>query len=257
MPSLIAASVAPALRELAARKPTAVTLINNAAVASPAGLLGALDAAALESALATNVTAPLVLTDLFCRAFPDAAIARRVINVSSGAAQSPIAGSSAYCASKAAIEMLTRTLAIEQPQIESIAIRPGISKPACRPTCVRSTRRSSRVSISSAASRRTGCSSRPLRSPRGSSTGLRSARSSRDASMPTPTSRERGTHDTPSQTQEETRAMNAPEPPPIPAWQTVPGYPDIVYDKCDEGIAKITINRPEVRNAFRPETRRR
>ncbi len=126
MPTLIAASVAPALRELAARKPTAVTLINNAAVASPAGLLGALDAAALESALATNVTAPLVLTDLFCRAFPDAAIARRVINVSSGAAQSPIAGSSAYCASKAAIEMLTRTLAIEQPQIESIAIRPGI-----------------------------------------------------------------------------------------------------------------------------------
>src|SRR5512140_1245217 len=91
MPSLIAASVAPALRELAAHKPTAVTLINNAAVASPAGLLGALDAAALESALATNVTAPLVLTDLFCRAFPDAAIARRVINVSSGAAQSPIA----------------------------------------------------------------------------------------------------------------------------------------------------------------------
>jgi naphthoate synthase len=50
------------------------------------------------------------------------------------------------------------------------------------------------------------------------------------------------------------RAMNAPEPPPIPAWQTVPGYRDIVYDKCDEGIAKITINRPEVRNAFRPET---
>jgi NAD(P)-dependent dehydrogenase (short-subunit alcohol dehydrogenase family) len=126
MPTLIAASVAPALRELAARNPTAVTLINSAAVASPAGLLGALDAAALESAVATNVTAPLVLTDLFCRAFPDAAIARRVINVSSGAAQSPIAGSSAYCASKAAIEMLTRTLAVERPQIESIAIRPGI-----------------------------------------------------------------------------------------------------------------------------------
>ena len=48
--------------------------------------------------------------------------------------------------------------------------------------------------------------------------------------------------------------MNAPEPPPIPAWHEVPGYSDIVYGKCDEGIAKITINRPEVRNAFRPET---
>lgn len=31
------------------------------------------------------------------------------------------------------------------------------------------------------------------------------------------------------------------------------GYMDIIYEKW-EGIAKITINRPEVRNAFRPET---
>ncbi len=42
--------------------------------------------------------------------------------------------------------------------------------------------------------------------------------------------------------------------PPIPEWTVVPGYTDIIYSKADEGIAKITINRPEVRNAFRPET---
>ena len=36
-------------------------------------------------------------------------------------------------------------------------------------------------------------------------------------------------------------------------WQQVGEYTDIKYHKLD-GIAKITINRPEVRNAFRPLT---
>ena len=41
---------------------------------------------------------------------------------------------------------------------------------------------------------------------------------------------------------------------PLPKWKKVPGYKDILYEKAAEGIAKITINRPEVRNAFRPLT---
>lgn len=36
-------------------------------------------------------------------------------------------------------------------------------------------------------------------------------------------------------------------------WESAKEYTDIKYDKA-EGIAKITINRPEVRNAFRPLT---
>ncbi len=36
-------------------------------------------------------------------------------------------------------------------------------------------------------------------------------------------------------------------------WNPVKTYTDILFEKA-EGIGKITINRPEVRNAFRPET---
>jgi naphthoate synthase len=37
-------------------------------------------------------------------------------------------------------------------------------------------------------------------------------------------------------------------------WKTVRDYSDIRYEVSGDGIAKITINRPEVRNAFRPQT---
>ncbi|HEY5640238.1 MAG TPA: 1,4-dihydroxy-2-naphthoyl-CoA synthase, partial [Dehalococcoidia bacterium] len=37
------------------------------------------------------------------------------------------------------------------------------------------------------------------------------------------------------------------------AWQKACDYEDVIYEKAD-GMAKITINRPEVRNAFRPKT---
>ena len=36
-------------------------------------------------------------------------------------------------------------------------------------------------------------------------------------------------------------------------WQAAGEYSDILFHKA-EGIAKITINRPAVRNAFRPQT---
>ncbi len=39
----------------------------------------------------------------------------------------------------------------------------------------------------------------------------------------------------------------------LPSWIEAGTFEDILYHKA-EGIAKITINRPEIRNAFRPQT---
>jgi len=37
-------------------------------------------------------------------------------------------------------------------------------------------------------------------------------------------------------------------------WTSIREFKDIKYQRTKDGIAKITINRPEVRNAFRPQT---
>jgi len=127
-PAAIAAAVDPALRLLAASNPAAVTLINNAAVAWPVGRVGRLDDGEAAAAIATNIVGPLALCNAFLRAFPGAAIPRRIINISSGAAQSAIAGSAVYSMSKAALEMLTRAVAAEhtEPAFRCISLRPGI-----------------------------------------------------------------------------------------------------------------------------------
>ncbi|MBW4030102.1 MAG: 1,4-dihydroxy-2-naphthoyl-CoA synthase [Acidobacteria bacterium] len=40
---------------------------------------------------------------------------------------------------------------------------------------------------------------------------------------------------------------------PVPSWTAAGDYEDIIYESA-EGIARLTINRPERRNAFRPQT---
>ena len=37
-------------------------------------------------------------------------------------------------------------------------------------------------------------------------------------------------------------------------WQPWGTYEDVLLDRCDEGIARLAINRPSKRNAFRPRT---
>jgi naphthoate synthase len=50
------------------------------------------------------------------------------------------------------------------------------------------------------------------------------------------------------------REMSGRDTAAVVAWQPAGDYSDIRYELSGDGIAKITINRPEVRNAFRPQT---
>lgn len=113
---------------LAARRPDYVCLINNAAVGTPLGVHGKLASAEIAESLAVNLAAPAALCNLFCRIFADDSFERRIINVSSGAASNAMPGLSGYCIAKAGVEMLTRSLAAEQPgeRFRAITVRPGI-----------------------------------------------------------------------------------------------------------------------------------
>jgi len=117
-----------ALSVLASRKPESVCLVNNAAIAAPVGTLGRLEAREIAASLMVNLAAVVALANLFCRIFSDASIGRRIINVSSGAAQNALPGDGVYCVAKAGMEMLTRTLAAEQKDagFRAITVRPGV-----------------------------------------------------------------------------------------------------------------------------------
>jgi len=107
----------------------AITLINNAAVLSPVGLIGSASADEIAEAVSVNLVAPMVLTHSFVRHFGAAACPRTVINVSSGAGASPMPGLSTYSTTKAALNAFTRACAGEPVPGSPGAGDPGPAPP--------------------------------------------------------------------------------------------------------------------------------
>lgn len=101
-------------------------LVNNAGIVHPVGAPGSHGAARLATALAVNVTAALVLADAFVAATAGCAD-RRVAHVSSGAGRTPYGGWSVYCATKAALDMHARAVALDAvPGLAIASIAPGV-----------------------------------------------------------------------------------------------------------------------------------
>jgi NAD(P)-dependent dehydrogenase (short-subunit alcohol dehydrogenase family) len=99
-------------------------LVNNASALGPSPLpgLAAFPLGALEDVYRVNVLAPLRLVQL---ALPLLAPGGRIVNVTSDAAVEAYAGWGGYGSSKAALEQLTRVLAVEHPELRIYAVDPG------------------------------------------------------------------------------------------------------------------------------------
>ncbi len=92
-----------------------ITLINNAGVLGEVGYVGELPNEYFEFVFDVNVIAPATLMNTFLSAYHSlTGIPRTILNISSGAAQRPIDGWSAYCASKAALDVLSQVAQKEQ-----------------------------------------------------------------------------------------------------------------------------------------------
>jgi NAD(P)-dependent dehydrogenase (short-subunit alcohol dehydrogenase family) len=100
-------------------------LVNNASTlgASPMPAVADLDEEVLQETLLTNVVAPHALTKALLPRLRERHGV--VLNLSSDAAVEAYPGWGAYGASKAALDHLTRTLAVEQPALRVYAVDPG------------------------------------------------------------------------------------------------------------------------------------
>lgn len=102
--------------------PSISGLVNNAGIIEPMAPLTSVDADGWHQCLATNLDAPLFLTQRLLPKLQQG----RVLNIGSGAAYFPIVGWTAYCVSKAGLSMLTRCWQLECPAVSFASVMPGI-----------------------------------------------------------------------------------------------------------------------------------
>lgn len=92
-----------------------LVLINNAGVIGDIGYVGeGMPNERFEFVFDVNVVVPAMLMNTFLQVYQARQVPKVVVNISSGAGQYPIDGWASYCASKAALDMLSLTVQKEQ-----------------------------------------------------------------------------------------------------------------------------------------------
>jgi len=106
------------------------TLINNAGAIGTVGPIDLAPAEEIATVVRVGLEAPMTLTAAFLRATGAWSCARRVLNISSGAGRSAIAGWAPYCAAKAGLDHFSRVTALDEARrpngAKIVSLAPGV-----------------------------------------------------------------------------------------------------------------------------------
>ncbi len=100
-----------------------LTLINNAGMVCSPGAVQDTPLDELSSALRVGAEAALLLSAAFLDACRNAPGELRVLNISSGLGRRAMAGTAAYCAAKAAMDHLSRAMALDEAHRASLGLK--------------------------------------------------------------------------------------------------------------------------------------
>lgn len=107
-----------------------VILINNAGTVKPVNRSENTCIEGYLNSYKVNVLAPIILTNGLMNWLKNIRCSKKVVNISSGAAINPVSGWSAYCSSKAGLNMFTEVVNLEQKEIDGglkvVTFRPGV-----------------------------------------------------------------------------------------------------------------------------------
>lgn len=105
---------------------TQLLLINNAGLVSPIGPLNAQAASDISRSIQLNVTTPMVLSAHITQLLNEGQ-QLRILHISSGAGQNAYPGWSVYCATKAALDMHAKAVALDQNRnVLVCSLAPGV-----------------------------------------------------------------------------------------------------------------------------------
>jgi len=122
-----AASVEAAVQQVIDRFDQIDVLVNNAGI-YPNTPVVEMDEAEWDAVFDTNIKGMFLVSRAVARRMIDRGAGGRIVNISSGAAKSGRVGAAHYCASKAAVDMFTRVLALELASHDIVvnAVEPGL-----------------------------------------------------------------------------------------------------------------------------------